>query len=74
MRLTVLSQFLQFLELLETVADFVAFLWAPVGLSVLVCGISYGMLLLGNCDVPTAAILASAIAMTVYSVTQQPDA
>lgn len=73
MRLAFLNRFLRILELLEEIADFVAFLGAPIGGSVLVCLMSYNILLWGRCDIPTAAILASTVAMTVYLMIKQPD-
>ena len=74
MRLTLLNRFLRFLEFLEDFSDFIAFLSAPKGLAVFVCMASYTLLLWGSCDTPTAAILASAIAMTAYSLVKQPHA
>ena len=74
MRLTLLNRFLQFLKLLESIGDFIAFLFSPVGLALWVCGSSYYLLLWGQCDPPTSAILASAIAMTAYSLVKQPNA
>lgn len=74
MRLAFLNRFLRILELLEEISDFVAFLGAPTGAAVLVCLVSYNLLLWGRCDIPTATILASVVAMTVYSVVKQPDA
>ena len=72
MRLALLNRFLKFLELLETVGDFIAFALSPLGLAVGICGVSYYLLLWGQCDIPTAAILASAIALTVHSVLKHP--
>ena len=74
MRLALLNRFLKLLELLESIGDFIAFLLSPVGLAVWICAMSYYLLLWGQCDVPTSAILASAIAMTAYSLVKQPDA
>jgi len=74
MRLTLLTRFLRVLELLEELSDFAMFLGAPMGIALLICFVSYNALLWERCDIPTAAILASAIAMTVYSVVKQPDA
>lgn len=73
MRLAFLNRFLRILELLEEISDFVAFVGAPSGAAILVCLMSYNLLLWDHCGIPTAAILASAIAMTVYSVVKQPD-
>ena len=74
MRLTLLNRFLRFLEFLEDLSDFVMFLASPKGLAVFVCMMSYSLLIGGHCDAPTAAILASAIAMTTYSLVKQPNA
>ena len=73
MRLALLNRFLKFLELLEDIGDFIGFLLSPVGLAVWVCGLSYYLLLWGQCDAPTSAILASAIAMTADSLVKKPD-
>lgn len=74
MRLAFLNRFLRVLELLEEISDFAAFVGAPMGVSIFVCLVSYNALLWGRCDIPRAAILASAIAMTVYSLVKEPDA
>ena len=71
--MAILNRFLQFLELLEQIVDFFALLGSPAGYSTLLCIFAYGMLLIGDCDSPTAAILAGAIALTLYSIVQQPD-
>ena len=73
MRLTLLNRFLQLLELLEHLGDFIAFLLSPVGATIGICAMSYYLLLWGQCDVPTSAILASAIALTAHSLMQKPN-
>lgn len=71
--MAILNRFLKFLELLEQVADFFAWIGAPTGFSAGLCLISYGLLLANGCDSPTSAILSGAIALTLYSIVQQPD-
>jgi hypothetical protein len=74
MRLAFLNRFLRVLELLEEISDFAAFVGAPMGVSIFVCWVSYNALLWGSCDIPWAAILAGASAMTVYTLAKKPDA
>lgn len=74
MRLTILSRFLRLLEFLEDITNFFAFLGASKGITAVVCLCSYSLLVWGRCDSPTAAILATAIAMTAYSLVEQPNA
>lgn len=71
--MAILNRFLKFLELLEQIVDFFAFLSSPSGYSTIFCLFAYGMLLIGGCGSPTSAILAGAIAMTLYSIVQQPE-
>ena len=72
--MAILNRFLKFLELLEQIVDFFNLLSSPAGYSAVLCLFAYGLLLMGGCNGPTAAILAGAIAMTLYSIVQQPDA
>ncbi len=73
MWITILNGFLKLLELLEKVTAFIDFLFTPIGLSILLSLISYHGLLSYQCDALTSAILASAIALTLHSIVQQPD-
>ncbi|NJN61866.1 MAG: hypothetical protein HC795_10325 [Coleofasciculaceae cyanobacterium RL_1_1] len=65
MRLTILAGFLQLLKGIEQVGEFLEFLIMPTSLSIVLCGLSYQILLTGYFDAPTAAILASSIGLTL---------
>jgi hypothetical protein len=72
-RLTILAGFLQLLKGIEQVGEFFEFLITPTSLSIVLCGLSYQMLLNGGCDAPTAAILASSIGLTLSATVNQPQ-
>ncbi|MGD1901117.1 MAG: hypothetical protein ACFB9N_02630 [Geitlerinemataceae cyanobacterium] len=73
MYLTILSGFLQLLKGVELMGEFFDCLSSPIGLSILLAGLSYQMLLDGGCDPTTAAILGSSIGLTLSAVTQKPQ-
>ena len=73
MRLALLQWFLTLLEFAGLLGDFFAFATSPKGLSIALCGVSYQLLLFAGCDAPSSAILAIAVALTLHTITQQPD-
>lgn len=70
--MAILNRFLRLLELLEQATDFAASLTTPPGIAVTVCLFSYQALLLAGCDSPSAAILASAVALTLHCGVNRP--
>lgn len=70
--MAILEQFLRLLELLERVADFTHFLTTDTGLTIGFCLLCYQGLLLTECNAPTASILASTTALTLYCTLHHP--
>ena len=70
--MAILNRLLRLLELLECIADFAEYLTTPVGIALFVCLVSYQSLLLARCDGPSAAVLASATALTVHCGLNRP--
>ena len=71
--MAILNRFLRLLERLEAAADAAEFLASPVGLASIFCLLSYQVFLLVGCDVPTAAILASATGLTLHCTFNHPE-
>ena len=71
--MAILSRLLYVLKCLETLVDFGDFLTGSIGVVLVVGLLSNQALLLAGCDVTTAAILASAIAMTVHCTLTRPN-
>ena len=70
--MAILNRLLRFLELLEQITEFTDFLMTPVGGAMLACLLSYGGLLWVGCDGASAAILASATALTLHCGLNRP--
>lgn len=70
--MAILNRFLRLLELLEQLTDLTDFLTTPAGIALLTCLFSYQVLLLADCDSPSAAILASAAALTLHCGLNRP--
>lgn len=70
--MAILHRFLQLLEFLEQTTQFIEFLTTPVGMAASACLVSYQVLLLLQCDSPSAAVLASAIALTLHCGFNRP--
>lgn len=70
--MAILNRFLRLLELLEHAIDCADFLTTPPGRAMMACLLSYQALLLAGCDGPTAAILASAVALTLHCGLNNP--
>ncbi|MEL6382343.1 MAG: hypothetical protein AAFQ89_07705 [Cyanobacteria bacterium J06626_18] len=70
--MAILNRLLRFLELLEHITEFTDFLTTPTGGALLACLLSYAGLLLAGCDSPSAAILASATALTLHCGLNRP--
>ncbi|NEQ42423.1 MAG: hypothetical protein F6K00_02200 [Leptolyngbya sp. SIOISBB] len=70
--MAILARFLNFLKLLEDLADFSDFLTTPVGTTVIFCLLSYQAFALMGCDVTDAAVLASTAALTLYCTANRP--
>ena len=68
-----LARLLQFLEFLESLQEFLFFLTTPTGLSALLWVILYFPLQILGCDTPSAAILASTSALSLYCLLVRPD-
>ncbi|MGP1375369.1 MAG: hypothetical protein ACTS3T_21260 [Almyronema sp.] len=68
-----LARLLQLLQFIELSLEFFAFLGTPIGLAASVGLLSYGPLVQINCDAPSATVLASAIALTLYCLLERPD-
>jgi hypothetical protein len=71
--MAILNRLLYILKFLETLAEFGDFLLSSVGIVLVVCLLSDQALLFAGCDVTTAAILASAIAMTLHCTLTRPN-
>ncbi|MBE7384320.1 MAG: hypothetical protein F6J95_023260 [Leptolyngbya sp. SIO1E4] len=70
--MALLNRFLRLLELLEQATDVVEFLTTPAGIAIATCLLSYQALLVIGCDGPSAAILASATALTLHCGLNRP--
>ncbi|MEM9003033.1 MAG: hypothetical protein AAGE59_05825 [Cyanobacteria bacterium P01_F01_bin.86] len=70
--MAILNRLLRLLELLEQLTDFAEFLTTPAGIAVFACLASYQALLMAGCDVASAAILASATALTLHCGLNRP--
>ena len=68
-----LARLLQFLEFLESLQNFLEFLITPTGLAALLWIILYFPLQILGCDTPTAAILSSTSALSLYCLLERPD-
>ena len=71
--MAILNRFLRLLKLLEQAADFADWLTVPTGLTAIAALLSYQSLLLIGCDAPSAALLASATALTLHCGLNHPD-
>jgi len=71
--MAILSRLLYVLKCLETLVEFGDFLTSAIGVVLIVCLLSDQALLLAGCDVTTAAILASAVAMTLHCTLTRPN-
>ena len=71
--MAILSRLLQVLELLEQAREFAQSLTTRQSLALVACLLSYEVLLLGGCDSPSAAVLASAIALALHCGLHHPD-
>ena len=70
--MAILNRLLRLLELLEHLIDVAEYLTTPAGVSLAVCLVSYQALMLAGCDGPSAAVLASATALTVHCGLNRP--
>ncbi len=71
--MAILNQLLRLLELLEQATAFAQFLTTPAGMAVGACLLSYQALLLAGCEGVSAAILASAVALTLHCGFNRPQ-
>lgn len=71
--MAILNRFLRLLTVIEQIAEATDHLAAPTGIAGL-CALSYEILLIAGCDAPTAAVLASAAALTVHCGCHRPKA
>ncbi|NEQ30299.1 MAG: hypothetical protein F6K04_04755 [Leptolyngbya sp. SIO4C5] len=71
--MTLLARLLQLLQFIELFLEFFEFLATPTGLAASAGIFSYVPLLQMNCEAPSAAILASAIALTLYCLLERFD-
>jgi len=76
--MALLNQFLRLLEFIEhlcaDLVDYGDWLTSSIGLVFNVCLLSYTGLLITGCTAPTAAILASVVALACHCVVQEPEA
>ena len=68
-----LTRLLQFLEFLESLREFLEFLTTPTGLAAMLWVILYLPLQILGCDPPSAAILSSVSALSLYCLLERPD-
>lgn len=71
--MAILNRFLRVLELLEQAAELANWLTGTVELAAISALLSYGSLLLVGCEAPSAAILASTLALTLHCGLNHPD-
>ena len=71
--MTILSQFIKLLEWLEAAQDFILFLIQPTDLTILVAlCLFFSVQFLYGCDSPTAAVLSSTAALTLFCLLEKP--
>jgi len=70
--MALLNRFLRLLQLLERLAEGMDFLSTPEGGSAIAALLSYQAFLMVGCDAPSAAILASASALTLHCAMNRP--
>jgi hypothetical protein len=71
--MAILNRLLRLLKLLEQMVEFADYLTTPVGITLVFCLLSYQSLLLLQCDAPSAALLASVVALTLHCTLNRPD-
>ena len=71
--MAILKYFLQILEFMGQVGEFLELLSTPIGLAAMVCLASYECLMLCGCDAANSAILASVITLTFHTASNRPN-
>jgi len=71
--MTLLSQFLKFLEWLENGQDFFHFITQPTGLSATTALLLYCPLHLLGCDSLSATTLSCTVALTLFCLLERPE-
>ena len=71
--MAILRYFLQLLELMGQIGEFLELLSTPVGLAAMVCLTSYECLILCGCDVANSIVLASVITLTFHTASNRPN-
>ncbi|MBE9076585.1 hypothetical protein IQ241_04620 [Romeria aff. gracilis LEGE 07310] len=71
--MSILNQFLKFLEWLEAAQTIFDFLTHPIGLSAVLAVCFYFPMQILGCDAPTAATLSCTTALTMFCLLERPD-
>jgi len=71
--MTLLSQFLKFLDWVESTQDFFHFISQPTGLSTLAALFVYVPIQLLGCDSFSAATLSCTVALTLFCLLERPE-
>ena len=71
--MTILKQFLQFLEILEQLVEFGEWLSARRGVAIAGCLVSYQLLVSSGYDTVSATVLACTFALALHCILHKPE-
>ncbi|OKH19194.1 hypothetical protein NIES208_02785 [[Limnothrix rosea] IAM M-220] len=71
--MAILKYFLQILEFMGQVGEFLELLSTPIGLAAMVCLTSYESLMLLGCDTANSVVLALVITLTFHTASNRPN-
>ncbi|AFY39176.1 hypothetical protein Lepto7376_2924 [[Leptolyngbya] sp. PCC 7376] len=71
--MTILKYFLQLLEVMGQISEFLELLSTPIGLAGMVCLTSYESLILFGCDTANSIVLAAVVTLTFHIASNRPN-
>ncbi len=71
--MAILKYFLQLLEFMGQVGEFLELLSSPAGLAAMVCLTSYESLMLFGCDTVNSVVLALVVTLTFHITSNRPN-